>query len=169
MVIIMPIELLDENNLKKLPPQQRFSRCEEIIKNEPDESKRWDAVWIAGELANSSVYGNTMYDKVADLMIWVLKNDTNGVVKHEACYQIAARNIREAIPVLVHSALNDKSDLTKHESIESLGLMRAFDAEDLIKGALKDPSQDVRETAEFVIKRLKRLRGKGEYVPSSVL
>lgn len=165
----MPIELLDENNLKKLPPEKRFAKCEEIIKNEPDESKRWDAVWIAGELANPSDYGRDMYGKVADLMMWVLKNDSNGVVKHEACYQIAARNIREAIPTLVSSALNDKSDLTKHESLESLGLMRAFEAENLIREALTDPSQDVRETAAFVIKRLKRLRGNGQYVPSPVL
>ena len=47
--------------------------------------------------------------------------------------------------------------------------MRAFDVKDAIKKALKDPSKDVRETAEFVIKRLKRLEGAGEYNPSKIL
>ncbi len=102
-------------------------------------------------------------------MGWILQNDNNGVVKHEACYQIAARNMRSNIPVLIHSALNDNSNLTKHEAIESLGLMRAFEAEDLIKQALQDPSPDVKETAEFVIKRLSRIKKLGVYHPSEIL
>jgi len=102
-------------------------------------------------------------------MAWVLQNDKNGVVKHEACYQIAARNMRNNIPVLIHSALYDDSVLTKHEAIESLGLMRAFEAEDLIKQAINDPSPDVRETAEFVIKRLSRIKALGAYSPSVIL
>ncbi len=166
---IMPIEVLDENDLKKLPAEQRLQRCTEIIKQDDDESKRWDAVWIAGELANKDKYSSTIYRNAAELMMWVLKNDSNGVVKHEACYQIAARNIREAIPVLIDSALNDPSDLTKHESLESLGLMRAFESKALIKNALKDPSKDVRETASFVLKRLDRMEGQGEYIPSEEL
>jgi HEAT repeat protein len=48
--------------------------------------------------------------------------------------------------------------LAKHEAIESLGLMRAFEAESLIKKALDDPSEDVRATAAFVLKRFERLR-----------
>jgi len=163
------IEILDDYSLRELEPECRFRKCEEVIKTDPDESKRWDAVWIAGELGNKENYGIEMFERVTDLMIWVLENDDNGVVKHEACYQIAARNMRRAIPVLINSSLCDQSVLTKHEAIESLGLMRAFEAEDSIKNALNDPSKDVQETAAFVIKRIARFREEGQYVPSPIL
>lgn len=165
----MPIEIFDENELRKLPDSERFAKCEYILKNNTDESKRWDAVWLVGELAEGSSEGELMFNKVADLIEWVLKNDNNGVVKHEASFQIAARNMRQKIPVLMDVALNDQSMLSKHEALESLGLMRAFEVEDLIKNALNDPSSDVRETAAFVLKRLKRLRLHGKYKPCEIL
>ena len=165
----MAIEVYDENKLRELPDEERLLTCERILKNDSDESKRWDAVWLIGELAENRNEGDPIFDKVADLNEWVLKNDDNGVVKHEACYQIAGRNMRSKIPALVESALNDDSILTKHEAIESLGLMRAFDAINLIRDAETDPSRDVRETARFVIKRLNRLQNQGEYKPTSIL
>jgi len=163
------IEVLDESSLRELPDDQRFATCERIIKNESDESKRWDAVWLIGELVESRNEDDPMFGKIADIFEWVIKNDDNGVVKHEACYQIAARNMREKIHVLVNAALYDTSIVTKHEAIESLGLMRAFEAGDLIKEALVDQSADVRETAVFVLKRFERLRNHGEYKPSNIL
>ena len=165
----MAIEIYDENKLRNLSDEDRLRTCEHILKNEIDESKRWDAVWLIGELAENKDASDPTFNKVSDLMEWVLKNDNNGVVKHEACYQIAGRNMRSKIPALVESALNDKSVLTKHEAIESLGLMRAFEAIDLIRDAEVDPSIDVRETAKFVIKRLSRLQNQGKYTPSTVL
>jgi len=165
----MAIEIYDENKLRELPVDVRLSTCERVIKNDSDESKRWDAIWLVGEIAEKRDAEDPIFLKAADLMEWVLKNDDNGVVKHEACYQIAGRNMRTKIPVLVESALNDKSILTKHEAIESLGLMRAFEAVDLIRDAEIDPSIDVRETARFVIKRLQRLQNQGEYKPADIL
>lgn len=165
----MGIQIHDENAIKDLSEEKRFATCEDIIKNDSDESRRWDAVWLVGELAENKKEGDPMFDKVADAMAWVLENDNNGVVKHEACYQIAARNMRAKIPVLVNASLNDPSTLTKHEALESLGLMRAFESEDLIKKATEDPSKDVRETAEFILKRFDRMRNQGQYKPSDIL
>ena len=165
----MAIQVYDENKLRELSDEQRLLACEVILKNDSDESKRWDSVWLIGELAENKTEGDPMFDKIADLVEWVLKNDNNGVVKHEACYQIAGRNMKNKIPALVDAALNDKSILTKHEAIESLGLMRAFDAIDLIRDAVTDPSVDVRETARFVIKRLERMKNQGEYIPTNIL
>jgi len=165
----MAIEVFDEEKLRELPDMQRFSVCEQTLKTEKDESKRWDAVWLIGELAEDKKIGDPLFEKVSDVIEWVIKNDDNGVVKHEACFQVAARNMRQKIHVLVDAALHDKSILTKHEAIESLGLMRAFEAEELIKEALNDPSIDVRETAEFVLKRLDRLKNHGEYKPFNIL
>jgi len=168
-MVIMAIQIFDENKIKDMPDEDRFHVCEEILKNESDESKRWDAVWIVGELAEDPNDKNKLRHKVGDLLEWTLKNDTNGVVKHEASFQIAARNLRDKIPVLVDTALNDKSLLSKHEAIEALGLMRAFEVEDSTKKALKDTSVDVRETAEFVLKSFKRLKNHGDYKPSNIL
>lgn len=166
----MSSTVYDENGIRALPPRERLDECTKILKNEDDESKRWDAVWLAGEIAETEGPQKPLFEEVANLMVWVLKNDNNGVVKHEACFQVAARNMRKKIPDLVHSALNDKSGLVKHEAIESLGLMRAFEAEDSIRPALNDPNPDVSETARFVFKRLARFKNsKQEYVPSSIL
>jgi len=166
----MSATVIDENHVREMSLEKRFQFCEPIIKKEQDESKRWDAVWLAGEIAEVAGPKEPIFNKVADLMVWILENDNNGVVKHEACFQIAARNMREKIPDLVNSAFYDKSALVKHEAIESLGLMRAFEAENEIKKAVNDPSPDVSETARFVLKRLERMRNiKTEYVPSQIL
>jgi len=154
--------------MRQLPDNERFRVCNEILRNNDDESKRWDAVWRVGELAEDPNDENHLRNDVADLLEWVLRNHTNGVVKHEASFQIAARNLRHKINVLMDTALYDKSILSKHEAIESLGLMRVFEVEDKIKNALKDPSIDVRETAVFVLKRLDRIREHGEYKPSEI-
>ena len=164
--------ILDEGRIRDLPFRQRLDKCALIIKNETDESLRWDAVWLAGEIAELNP-NTTLFDEVSDLMVWVLKNDDNGVVKHEACYQIAARNMRNKIPDLIDTALNDTSVIAKHEAIESLGLMRAFDSKDLLLNALDDPDLNVKETAAFVLKRLSRLEKletkNKEYQPSSII
>ena len=165
----MPIEVFDEYNLRKLSDEERFTICEETLKNEKDESKRWDAVWLIGELAENKDENDPMFNKVSDVIEWVLNNDDNGVVKHEACFQVAARNMRQKIPVLVNAALYNKSILTQHEAIESLGLMRAFETESLTQKDLDDPSSDIRETAEFVLKRFERLKNHGDYNPSDIL
>jgi len=165
----MAIEVYDENKLRELPEEKRMLVCERIIKNDNDESKRWDAIWLLGEILENKNQDDPVFEKVADLMEWTLRNDSNGVVKHEACYQIAGRNMRSKIPVLIDAALNDKSILTKHEAIEALGLMRATESIDLIRDLEIDPSIDVRETARFVIKRLNRLKDQGDYKPSNIL
>jgi len=165
--------IIDEGNLRSLPARERLDKCMKIVKNEKDESLRWDAVWLAGEIAEINGPEDPMFEEVADLMGWVLKHDTNGVVKHEACYQIAARNMRKKIPDLVESALTDTSVIARHEAIESLGLMRAFDTKDMILKAIQDKNPDVKETAAFVLKRLERLEkleeNKKSYKPSRIL
>lgn len=166
----MAIAVFDEYKIRDLPDEERFSVCEKILKNEKDESKRWDAVWLIGELAENKDANDPLFNRVSDVIEWVLNNDDNGVVKHEACFQVAARNMRQKINVLVDTALHNSSILTKHEAIESLGLMRAFEAEPLIRKALNDPSHDVRETAEFVLKRFERLKNHNVvYTPSAIL
>ncbi len=150
--------IIDDGKLRSLPIRERLDKCKSILKNDRDESLRWDAVWLAGEIAEKLEIDDPLFNEVADLMAWVLQNDNNGVVKHEACYQIAARDMRKKIPDLIQAALYDKNIIAKHEALEALGLMRAFESRDLILKALDDPNPEVRETAAFVIKRLDRLQ-----------
>lgn len=167
--MVMALLIFDDNKIRKLPINDRLERCKDIIQNETDESKRWDAVWLMGEIAENRKQGDPIFDQVADVMEWVLIHDDNNVVKHEACYQIAARDMRTKIPALIDAAVNDKSGLTKHEALESLGLMRATEAINLIRSALDDPVEDVKQTAQFVIKRLKRMQDAGAYDPSQII
>ena len=158
---------LTENQLNKLPPKQRLEEMIKIIKHSDDESQRWDSICLCGELYHvldrvdhdlSNADSLQMKTYIKDLFRWVLKNEKNGVVLHEVCYHIAARNIRELIPDLVTCGVCSDSILGRHEAIESLGLMNAQEVTDEIKRALDDPVQDVRETAQFVLKRLRRYR-----------
>lgn len=167
--VVLTLLIFDDDNIKELPIDERLNHCAKIIKNDSDESKRWDATWLVGEIAENKSEDDPTFCQVADLMGWILTNDDNNVVKHEACYQIAARNMRNKIPDLINAALNDKSGLTRHEALESLGLMRATEAIDLIKDALNDPNEDVKQTALFVIKRLKRMQVSGDYKPSEII
>jgi HEAT repeat protein len=151
---------IDEYDLREMPIRERLDRCKEILRREKDESLRWDAVWITGEIAEKEGRGSPLFDEAADVMTWVLKNDDNGVVKHEACYQIAMRKMTEKIPDLLNSALHDDSGLVKHEAIEALGLLDAFDSEELISKTINHRNTDVRQTTAFVLRRQERVKNK---------
>jgi HEAT repeat protein len=110
-----------------------------------------------------------MQAEIADLMVWVLQNDDNGIVKHEAAFQIGLRNMRHKIPDLLYSAQHDKSDVTRHESIEALGLMRVHECKEELEKMSQEPNEAVSETASFVLKRLERLKNSGEYKGEAIL
>lgn len=165
----MPIDVLDETNLRNLPQRERLDRCIYIIKNDADVSKRWDAVYLAGEIAEATLTEVPIFDEIADLMSWILQNETDCVIKHEACFQIAARNMRKKIPDMINTALNDESGVAKHEALECLALMRAFESKEAMIKALKDPIPYVSETAAFALKRLDRLDKNETYKQSKIL
>ncbi len=159
---------LTESQLNKLPPKQRLTEMSKLIKNSDDESQRWDCICLCGELYHklhkneykfSTSEISQMKKHIKNLFKWVIHNEENGVVLHEVCYHIAARNIRELIPDLIECGIHNNSILGRHEALESLGLMNAQEVNDMIKGALNDPIKDVRETARFVLKRMSRYKG----------
>lgn len=154
--------VLDEYDIRQLTPRKRLDKCKEIMK-EDDESIRWDAVWLAGEIQEICPRTDKIQKEIADFMEWILKNDVNSIVRHEAAFQIGLRNFRDKIPALVECAINDKSDIASHEAIEALGLMRAWEVIPLVKDMCSSTNEARRDTAIFVVKRLERLRSKGEY------
>ena len=148
--------IFDEYDLRKMKPRERIDHCKEILRNEKDDSLRWDAVWIAGEIVEHEGEHGPFFDEVSDLMGWVLRNDDSGMVKHEACYQIAMRKMDKKIPDLLNSAFNDSNALVTHEAIEALGMLNALDSEELITKCIKSSNLDIRQTIEFVLRRKER-------------
>ncbi|MGB8573971.1 MAG: HEAT repeat domain-containing protein [Nitrososphaeraceae archaeon] len=163
--------VFDEYNMRNLPPRQRLDKVIQVLKNgnERDESIRWDCIWLAGEIGEAVSKDDPIYTEIADLMVWVLSNDDNGIVRHEAAFQIGLHNMRAKIPDLVNSILNDKSDLVKHEAIEALGLLRDHGSKETLRKMLEDKGDAVSETAAFVLKRLERLKDRGEYKGEAIL
>ena len=146
--------------LKSLPLEERYVKIKDIFENSGDESERWDAVWIAGEIPVEVDLKGPLYEKMIDLFAWVLKNDDNDVVRHEVCYQIAARNMRRIIPELASAANYDPSPLVRHEATECLMIIRATDQMEAIERSAKDENEPVRNTAKLVLKRMKRYKAR---------
>jgi len=147
----------EQSNLFKLSFRQRIDECTAIIKNSGDESLRGEAVWVLGATASEIANDDAIKDMIGDLLEFVIVSDFNDVVKHEACFQLGEYNFKKKIPVLVQAALNDRSELVRHEAVEALGLIQAFDERPVIMKALQDEKECVRQTAVFVLKQLDRL------------
>jgi HEAT repeat protein len=159
----------DEFDMRKLPPRQRLDKITQVLKNERDQSIRWESIWLVGEITEELTNtDDPIFNEIADLLVWVLQNDDNGIVKHEAAFQIGLRNMRAKIPYLVNSALNDKSELVRHEATEALGFMRAHECKEMLRKMSEDPSEAIRETAVLMLKRLDRRIYSGEYTRSKV-
>jgi HEAT repeat protein len=163
--------VFDEYNMRNLPARQRLDKVIQVLKsgNERDESIRWDCIWLAGEITEAVSKDDPICTEIGDLMVWVLNNHDNGIVRHEAAFQIGLHNLRTKIPDLINSILNDKSDLVKHEAIEALGLLRDHGSRETLIKMLDDKGVAVSETAAFVLKRLERLKDRGEYKGEAIL
>lgn len=149
-------EVLDDLNIRKLSAQERFDKLSYMLKNSGDESLRVDSVWLLSEMRDFVKASDPLYEKIADMLVWVLQNDRNGVVKHEAAYEIGKQNMINKIPDLLHAAVHDDDVLVRHESVEALGLMKTDEFKEKVKVCLEDPTKEVRETTMFVLKRVAR-------------
>ena len=157
--------ILDEYDYRKMKPRERLTKLTEVIKTDKeDESKRWDAVWLAGEILDNKK-NDSLRKEIEDLMVWVLQHEKNGIVKHEAAFQIGLRNMRDKIANLIDCAVHDNSSVAKHEAIEALGMMRdqSDNTRRVLEGLTYVSDNAVSETAKFVLKRLERLKNKGAY------
>lgn len=146
--------------IRNLPLEERVKKIQEVFKTSDDESERWDAVWLAGEIPVEVGLKGPLFEKMTDIFAWVLKNDPNDIVRHEVCYQIAARNMIRIIPELAHAANYDPSSLVRHEATECLMIIRAVDQIDAVEKSLDDENESVRNTARLVLKRMKRYKSK---------
>jgi HEAT repeat protein len=145
------------SSILKIPVKERMEVCKSIIKKEKDESLRGEAIWVLGATASELNLNDPLRDEIGDLLEFVLIHDNNDIVKHEAVFQIGESKLKKKIYVLVNSALNDPSELVRHEAVEALGLIQAFDQKHVLLKALNDKKDCVRQTAVFVLKQLDRL------------
>lgn len=161
-------ENLTENRLNDLDPETRLEvSIEKITNGKNSESQRWDCLIIISELyvkLNKNQYRDLgkqkvkkMISKIESTLKWMIHHEKNCVVHHEVAYQVAARNITNLIPDMVEAALHSKSIVSRHEYLECLGVMKAFDElKKILPKVLNDKNPDVRETAEFAKDRLSR-------------
>jgi hypothetical protein len=161
-------ENLTENRLNELDPETRLEvSVEKITNGKNSESQRWDCLIIISELyvkLKKNQYPrlgrqkiNKMLFTIESTLKWMVYHEKNCVVHHEVAYQIAARNITNLVPDMVYAAISSKSIVSRHEYLECLGVMKAFDElKKLIPKVLADENPDVRQTAEFAQDRLSR-------------
>ena len=172
---------LTENKLNQLDPKLRLAICIHKIKNKNSSvSQRWDCLVIISELYVKiqqesladipALQSKKILVQIEDILQWMIYNESNCVVHHEVAYQIAARNIRRLVPDMIWSAINSKSIVSRHEYIECLGVMKAFDALDgILDTILYDKNSDIKETAEFVLDRTKRYSNEKEWVALDIV
>jgi len=144
--------------IREFSLEERVEKIEEVFKTSDDESERWDAVWLGGEIPVEVDLKGPLFEKMTDVFAWVLKNDPSEIVRHEVCYQIATRNMIRIIPELAYAANYDPSPLVRHEATECLMIIRAVDQIDAIEKSLYDENESVRNTARLVLKRMKRYK-----------
>ena len=159
---------LTEDKLNELEPETRLEVCIKKIKNgKNSESQRWDCLIIISELYVKLTNGkiknfsqrkiDDMLSQIESALKWMIYNEKNCVVHHEVAYQIAARNMKNLIPDMVYASLHSESIVSRHEYLECLGVMKAFeDLQKIIPKVLKDKNPDVRQTAEFAYDRMMR-------------
>lgn len=148
-------------HLQKIMPKpfsERFEISKSILTGEKDPSLRVEALWILADTLPEIPLNDSLRDEIAEILEFVLLNDENAVVKHEACYLIGENNLKSKISCLQHAAINDPSPLVRHESIEALGLMQEFGSENVIRKALEDSNPSVSQTAEIVLKQFERAK-----------
>ena len=128
---------------------------------EQDVAKRMDLVESLSE-GIGTLQGNLL----EELLVHVLRNDDNCIVRHEAAFILGRLFGRGGIPgklsweALAESAASDPSVVVRHEATESLGWFMQQQTVDLLKRLSSDPNPEVSATADLGLLRLKReMRG----------
>jgi hypothetical protein len=161
----MDKDTFDEYDMRKLPPRTRLKVLRTLFEAERygDESQRWDCIWLIGEILDELPDDKEIRKEIADLMVWILRNDNNDILSHEAAFQIGVRNFEDKMEDLRWAALHHWGMITRHEAIEALGMARQYKDRAMIEKIAHDKTEPVpiRVTAAFVVKRLDRLKKAG--------
>jgi HEAT repeat protein len=84
----------------------------------------------------------------------VLKHDRNALVRHEAAFSLGQLGYRSGISALVDAVGSDPSFFVRHEAAVALGVIGSEEARRILSEALKDESEEVRESAVVALANL---------------
>jgi HEAT repeat protein len=77
----------------------------------------------------------------------VLKSDKNALVRHEAAFSLGQLGYPTAMAALFNAVKSDPSYFVRHEAAVALGVIGSEEAREILNEALKDESEEVRESA----------------------
>jgi HEAT repeat protein len=84
----------------------------------------------------------------------VLKYDKNALVRHEAAFSLGQLGYTNGVAVLANSVRSDPSFFVRHEAAVALGVIGSEEARKTLNDALKDQSEEVRESAVVALANL---------------
>jgi HEAT repeat protein len=84
----------------------------------------------------------------------VLKSDDNALVRHEAAFSLGQLGYTSGIAALADAVRSDSSLFVRHEAAVALGVIGSEDARETLDAALKDESEEVRESAVVALANL---------------
>ena len=88
----------------------------------------------------------------------VLKDDDNALVRHEAAFSLGQLGSRSGISALADAVRSDPSLFVRHEAAVALGVIGSEEARKTLDAALKDESEEVRESAVVALANLDYIR-----------
>jgi HEAT repeat protein len=84
----------------------------------------------------------------------VLKFDKNALVRHEAAFSLGQLGYTSGIAALADSVRSDASFFVRHEAAVALGVIGSEEARKTLNRALKDESEEVRQSAVIALANL---------------
>jgi HEAT repeat protein len=84
----------------------------------------------------------------------VLKYDNNALVRHEAAFSLGQLGCTNGIAALADAVRGDPSFFVRHEAAVALGVIGSEEARKTLNEALKDESEEVRESAVVALANL---------------
>jgi HEAT repeat protein len=88
----------------------------------------------------------------------VLKDDDNALVRHEAAFSLGQLGYTTGIAALAYAVRSDPSLFVRHEAAVALGVIGSEEARKTLDAALKDESEEVRESAVVALANLDYIR-----------
>ena len=123
---------------------QDDSFFEKLLKHE-DYIIRTRAVCILADISG---------EKAVELIGDVLLNDVDHLVRHEAAFSLGQLGYTSGINVLTKAVLADPSFFVRHEAAIALGVIGSELSRTVLKQALDDERQEVRESAFVALANL---------------
>jgi deoxyhypusine monooxygenase len=84
----------------------------------------------------------------------VLRDDDNALVRHEAAFSLGQLGYTSGIAALADAVRLDPSFFVRHEAAVALGVIGSEEARKTLDAALKDESEEVRESAVVALANL---------------